>query len=313
MPTFNYKAFNASGAAVSGVVEAETQQMAADMLFAQGYVPSSVKEKVIDTGSGLWARLLKMTQKVPAKDLILFTKQFRSMMHAGVPLMRLLQVLESQTQNAALKRAIRDIGESVKEGSTLHTAMERNGHIFSPLYYNLVKAGEVSGNVPEVMSRLVYIIEHEAKIKSDIKSALQYPIMVLIALVGAFFILLLRRPGCPMFARSGLELPVPTQIALTLSRLINAYWYIGLGALIALIIGLRYFLKTEQGQYVKDALLLKLPLVGPLFVKAIMSRFASIFAILQSSGVPIMVSMKVLTGAIGNQAVAVEFGKVGTR
>ena len=312
MPTFNYKAFNASGAAVSGVVEAETQQMAADMLFAQGYVPSSVKEKVIDTGSGLWARLLKMTQKVPAKDLILFTKQFRSMMHAGVPLMRLLQVLESQTQNAALKRAIRDIGESVKEGSTLHTAMERNGHIFSPLYYNLVKAGEVSGNVPEVMSRLVYIIEHEAKIKSDIKSALQYPIMVLIALVGAFFILLtfVVPKFASMFARSGLELPVPTQIALTLSRLINAYWYIGLGALIALIIGLRHFLKTEQGQYVKDALLLKLPLVGPLFVKAIMSRFASIFAILQSSGVPIMVSMKVLTGAIGNQAVAVEFGKV---
>jgi type IV pilus assembly protein PilC len=312
MPTFNYKAFNASGAAVSGVVEAESQQMAADMLFAQGYVPSSVKEKVIDTGSGLWARLLRMTQKVPAKDLIIFTKQFRSMMHAGVPLMRLLQVLEAQTQNAALKRAIGDIAESVKEGSTLHTAMERNGHIFSPLYYNLVKAGEVSGSVPEVLSRLVYIIEHEAKIKSDIKSALQYPMMVLIALVGAFFILLtfVIPKFASMFARSGLELPVPTQIALTLSRLINDYWYIGLGSLIALFVGLRYFLKTEQGQYVKDALLLKLPLVGPLFVKAIMSRFASIFAILQSSGVPIMVSMKVLTGAIGNQAVAVEFGKV---
>mgnify|MGYP001174001017 FL=1 len=312
MPTFNYKAFNASGAAVSGVVEAESQQMAADMLFAQGYVPSSVKEKVIDTGSGLWARLLKMTQRVPAKDLIIFTKQFRSMMHAGVPLMRLLQVLEAQTQNTALKRAIGDISESIKEGSTLHTAMERNSHIFSPLYYNLVKAGEVSGSVPEVLSRLVYIIEHEAKIKSDIKSALQYPMIVLIALVGAFFILLtfVVPKFASMFARSGLELPVPTQIALTLSKLINDYWYIGLGGLIALVVGLRYFLKTEQGQYLKDALLLKLPLVGPLFVKAIMSRFASIFAILQSSGVPIMVSMKVLSGAIGNQAVAVEFGKV---
>ena len=312
MPTFNYKAFNASGAAVSGVVEAESQQMAADMLFAQGYVPSSVKEKVIDTGSGLWARLLKMTQRVPAKDLIIFTKQFRSMMHAGVPLMRLLQVLEAQTQNTALKRAIGDISESIKEGSTLHTAMERNSHIFSPLYYNLVKAGEVSGSVPEVLSRLVYIIEHEAKIKSDIKSALQYPMIVLIALVGAFFILLtfVVPKFASMFARSGLELPVPTQIALTLSKLINDYWYLGLGGLIALVVGLRYFLKTEQGQYLKDALLLKLPLVGPLFVKAIMSRFASIFAILQSSGVPIMVSMKVLSGAIGNQAVAVEFGKV---
>ena len=123
MPTFNYKAFNASGAAVSGVVEAESQQMAADMLFAQGYVPSSVKEKVIDTGSGVWARLLKMTQKVPAKDLILFTKQFRSMMHAGVPLMRLLQVLEAQTQNVALKKAVRD-AEGLTEDSVPWVRLE---------------------------------------------------------------------------------------------------------------------------------------------------------------------------------------------
>jgi type IV pilus assembly protein PilC len=190
--------------------------------------------------------------------------------------------------------------------------MERNSHIFSPLYSNLVKAGEVSGSLPEVLARLVYIIEHEAKIKADIKSALQYPLMVTIALGIAFFVLLtfVIPQFVTMFSRAGLNLPLPTKIAMEMYKFISVYWYLGLGGLILLIAGLRYFLKTERGQYLKDTLLLRLPIAGPLFVKAIMSRFASIFAILQSSGVPIMVSMKVLSGAIGNKAISVEFDQV---
>jgi len=312
MPSFSYTAFNAAGATVSGVVEADSSQMAADILFTKGYVPSTVTEEKVASESGWQAKLRKITQRVPAKDLIIFTKQFRSMLRAGVPLMRLLQVLESQTQNSALRQAIINISNNIKEGSTLHTAMERNSHIFSPLYYNMVKAGEISGNVPEVLDRVVYIIEHEAKIKSDIKSALQYPIMVTIALIIAFFVLLtfVIPKFASMFDRAGLTLPLPTKIAMLMYKFISVYWYLGLGGLVVLIVGLRLFLKTDQGRYIKDALMLQLPLVGPLFIKAIMSRFASIFAILQSSGVPIMVSMKVLSGAIGNMAIAAEFNRV---
>ncbi len=312
MPSFSYTAFNAAGATVSGVVEADSTQMAADILFTKGYVPSTVTEKKVASESGWREKLRKITNRVPTKDLIIFTKQFRSMLRAGVPLMRLLQVLEAQTQNSALRQVIINISSNIKEGSTLHTAMERNSHIFSPLYYNMVKAGEISGSVPEVLDRLVYIIEHEARIKSDIKSALQYPFMVTIALVGAFFILLtfVIPKFATMFDRAGLTLPLPTKIAMLMYKFISVYWYVSLGGLIVLVVGLRLFLKTEQGQYIKDSLILQLPLVGPLFIKAIMSRFASIFAILQSSGVPIMVSMKVLTGAIGNRAIAAEFNSV---
>jgi type IV pilus assembly protein PilC len=312
MPVYIYKAFNPGGAAVSGVIEADSEQTAADLLFSKGYVPSSVTEKKAASESGWQARLRRITSRVPAQELILFTKQFRSMLAAGVPLMRLLQVLEAQTKNAALREAVAKIAVDIREGSTLHTAMERNSHIFSPLYYNLVKAGEISGNVPEVLARLIYIIEHENRIKSDIKSALQYPIMVTIALVIAFFVLLtfVIPKFATMFARSGLDLPLPTKLALELYNLLAAYWYLGLCAVLVLVVGLRYFLKTDQGQYIKDTILLRLPLVGPLFIKAIMSRFASIFAILQSSGVPIMVSMKVLAGAIGNLAIAAEFNSV---
>jgi type IV pilus assembly protein PilC len=312
MPSFSYKAFNASGGAVSGVIEADSADMAADLLFSKGYVPSHVTAQKAASESGWGARLRKMTSRVPAKDLILFTKQFRSMLHAGVPLMRIFQVLEAQTPNAALKKAVADIAGSIREGSTLSLAMERNSHIFSPLYSNLVKAGEVSGSLPEVLARLVYIIEHEAKIKADIKSALQYPLMVTFALGIAFFVLLtfVIPQFATMFSRAGLNLPLPTKIAMEMYKFISVYWYLGLGGLILLIAGLRYFLKTERGQYLKDTLLLRLPIAGPLFVKAIMSRFASIFAILQSSGVPIMVSMKVLSGAIGNKAISVEFDQV---
>jgi type II secretory pathway component PulF len=312
VPSFDYKAFNAGGKAVSGVVEADSSQMALDILFSRGYVPSAVTEKKAAAEGGWRARLQRMRGHVPAQELILFTKQFRSMLAAGVPLMRLLQVLEAQTKNPVLRQAVTDMSGHIKEGSTLYTALERNSHIFSSLYCNMVKAGEISGNVPEVLARLIYIIEHEAKVKSDIKSALQYPIMVTAALVIAFFILLtfVIPKFATMFERTGLALPVPTKIAMGMYQFISEYWYLGAGGVIALAVGLRLFLRTEQGQYMKDALLLQLPLFGPLFVKAIMSRFASIFAILQSSGVPIMVSMKVLSGAIGNRAIAAELGHI---
>lgn len=312
MPRFSYKAFNASGGAVSGVIEADSAETAANVLFSRGYVPSQVEESIAAPGPEWWSRVRKFTERVTARDLILFTKQFRSMIHAGVPLMRIFQVLESQTQNAVLKRAVAGISVSIKEGATLSTAMERNSHIFSPLYYNLVKAGEISGSLPEVLARLIYIIEHEAKIKADIRSALQYPLMVTVALGVAFIVLLtfVIPQFVQMFSRAGLILPLPTKIAIGMYAVLSAYWYLAVGILIFFVVAVRFFLMTEQGQYLKDTLLLRLPIFGPLIVKAVMSRFASIFAILQASGVPIMVSMRVLSGTIGNAAIAVEFDQI---
>lgn len=315
MPSFAYKAVNPSGAFITGVVEAESADAAADALFTKGYVPSKITPRKAAADSPWRKRLRRIASRVPKTDLIVFTKQFRSMLHAGVPLMRLLQVLEAQTKNSTLKQAIADMTRSIKEGSTLHAAMEKNDHIFSPLYCSLVSAGEASGSVPQVMERLIYIIEHEEKIKADIRSALQYPIIVTVALGIAFFVLLtfVIPKFVTMFGRAGLVLPLPTRIAMGLYQFISVYWYVGLGGLVFLIAGLWLFLRTDRGQYVKDAMLLRLPLAGPLFVKAIMSRFASIFAILQSSGVPIMTAMKVLSEAIGNRAIAAEFDEVRER
>ncbi len=316
MPNYSYQAITESGVTISGDIEAETVDRAASQLMEKGYIPSKLAEKKKGGFqlAGLSAALGKM-HSVKIEDLILFTKQFRSLFKAGVPIVRSLQVLESQTGDKTLKNAIVSISQSIKQGSTLFAALEKHDRIFSPLYRNMIRAGETSGTMPESLERLIYIIEHENKIKSDIKSALQYPIMVTVALVGAFFILetFVVPKFVEMFSKAGIALPVPTKIAIMIYEVLSSYWYLMIGGVIATIVGLRMYLKTEQGLYARDALILRIPILGPLFIKAAMSRFASIFGILQASGVPVMTSMKVLSGVIGNTAIAREFDRVQER
>jgi len=312
MPNYTYQAINERGAIITGNIEAESADRAAGMLAERGYIPSKVKEKSSGVRSEQWLKIRQKMRPVKITDLIIFTKQFRALFKAGVPIVRAFQVLESQTQDRTLKKAIASMSQSIKQGSTLTAAMEKHNTIFSPLYCSMISAGEMSGSVPEALERLIYIIEHEAKIKSDIKSALQYPIIVTIALAIAFFVLLtfVIPKFVAMFSKAGIALPLPTKIALILYQFLSSYWYLLISGVIVMIVVVRIYLKTEHGQYVKDTIILRLPILGPLFVKAAMSRFASIFGILQSSGVPVMTAMKVLSGVIGNKAISSEFDRV---
>ena len=311
MPSYTYQAINERGATIKGDIEAESRDSALTMLSDRGYIPSKVSEKGAGFTFGQWSRK-RLKNPVKPADIILFTKQFNSLFKAGVPIIRAFQVLEAQTQNSILKETIASMSQNIKQGSSLYGAMERHGTIFSPLYVSMVKAGETSGTVTESLERLIYIIEHEAKIKADIKSAMQYPIVVTIALVVAFFVLLtfVIPKFAEMFSKSGIDRPVPTKIAIMLYNFLANYWYLIIVCIIGLFAGLRVYLKTEKGRYVKDTLILRLPVIGPLFVMAAMSRFASIFGMLQSAGVPVMTAMRVLSGIIGNAAIAREFERV---
>jgi type II secretory pathway component PulF len=317
MPKFAYEAINETGVTVEGVIEAESLDAARTILLSRGYIPSRVagaSERGALFGMS-WESLQKRFSGVTMQEIILFTKQFRTMFLAGVPIMRLLEVLEVQVANPKLKQIVTEITHDVREGSPLSDALAKHPTTFNTLYRSMIKAGEASGTIPEVLQRLIYILEHEHKIKSDIKSALQYPIIVVAALGIAFFVLLNyvipRFVG--IFARVGVELPWPTKVSLFLHHLLTDYWLFILVLLIALIAGASYYFKTDQGRFVRDALFLRVPLLGPLFMKAAMSRFASIFSILQSSGVPVMNSLQILSGTIGNAAIAREFDKVRDR
>ncbi len=316
MPKFSYEATTETGASITGSLDADSVDSTVNMLLARGLIPLKVapgKEHGGASASPLNDLQERLT-KVKPPELILFTKQFRTLLKAGVPILTILQVLENQTENLKLKKIAAVMREDIRQGATLYDCFRKHPHTFSSLYCSMVRAGETSGAVPEVLDRLIRIIQHEHKVKSDIMSALHYPIMVCVALAVAFFVLLtfVIPKFAGVFKAANLKLPLPTVICMDLYAFIHNYWYFGLIGFAALFFGLSRYLRTESGRYVKDALILRLPVFGPLFIKAAMSRFASIFAILQASGVPVLDALKVLAGALGNRAIALEFEKIRT-
>jgi len=309
MPAFSYKALNENGNKVTGTIDAATVEEATFILVARGLIPEKINPQYKASSGGVLSGMMALFNKVKVNDLIIFTKQFRSMLSAGVPILRLLQALEAQTESRVLRGAIAQIIVDIRQGLTLSESMQKFPNIFSPLYCAMIRAGEMSGSVPSVMDRLIYIIEHEHKVKSDIKAALRYPMIVVIALGIAFVILLtvVVPQFVSLFSRSGLVLPWPTQIAVMLHKFLVHYWYLLLGFIIIIIVALTLYFKTPQGRFVRDSFFLELPILGPVFKKAALSRFASIFAILQTSGVPVMQSLSILSETIGNEAIARAF------
>ncbi|MFZ5569897.1 MAG: type II secretion system F family protein [Thermodesulfobacteriota bacterium] len=315
MPKYKYLAFDESGAEKNGSLDADSLEMALNQLNARGWIPSRVMAASGASAGFTIQAVNEYLTPVNAPELILFTKQFRTMLRSGVPMIKLLQILETQTENIRLKSIILAMAEDIREGASLHDAFRKHPKAFSPLYCSMVQAGEASGALPEVLDRLSYIIEHEHKIKSDIRSALQYPLIVILFLFLAFFTLLtfVLPKFVRIFLSAGLTLPWPTRICLSLYEIINRHWPILLLGVAAGLLLLIYYLRTEPGRYARDTILLRTPLIGSLFLKAAMSRFASIFAILQSSGVEIRECMKILTGTMGNSAIAREFEKITSR
>ncbi|MBF0528311.1 MAG: type II secretion system F family protein [Deltaproteobacteria bacterium] len=304
MQKFAYKAYNINGTRVTGVIEADSRELASSQLTARGLIPDQIKPERSSTG--LWAKLEKLLISVKPFELILFSKQLGTMIRAGIPIIRLFQILENQTESKALKPIVAEIMQDIQAGSSITESFRKHPRAFNNLYVSMLHAGEVGGTLPEVLDRLIYIIEHEFKIKRDIKAAMSYPIIVVIALIVAFFILLtfVVPKFVDIFVKAGIALPLPTKICMALYEAIFSYWPYGLAGLAALSVFLSFYLKTDHGRLMKDRLLLRIPLIGPLFLNSAMSRFASIFSILQGSGVPVLDIIRILSGTIGNYAIA---------
>jgi type IV pilus assembly protein PilC len=306
MPKFNYKAITETGTATKGEIDADSVESASSMLAARGYIPTQVsatRGAAPAAGSSGFSGWLS---SVKTPELILFTKQFKTLIRSGVPMLTILQVLEDQTEHKRLKSILGKIHQDIREGASLFDAFRRHPSVFSPLYCSMLRAGESSGALPEILDRLVYVIEHEHKVKSDITSAMTYPIIVLSFLTVAFFILLVGviPRFVSVFKKAGLVLPLPTRICIGLYEMITQYWYVFAAVVVFGGIALLLYSRTDQGRFVRDTLLLHLPLAGKLLQKSALSRFASIFSILQASGVDILDAMDILSGTIGNSAIA---------
>jgi type IV pilus assembly protein PilC len=306
MPKFSYKAITETGAVAKGEIDADSVESASSLIAARGLIPTQVLEHKGTSPASGQPGFSGLFSGVKTPELILFTKQFKTLIRSGVPMLTILQVLEEQTENKNLQSVLNRIHQDIREGASLYDAFRRHPNVFPPLYCSMLKAGESAGALPEILDRLVYVIEHEHKVKSDVRSAMTYPIIVLSFLTIAFFVLLIGviPKFVNVFKASGLDLPLPTKICLALYQLIVQYWYLMAIAVIGGGIAFFLYSRTEQGRLVRDTLLLKMPLAGKLFQKAAVSRFASIFSILQSSGVDILEAMDILSGTIGNSAIS---------
>jgi len=315
MPNYSYRAIDKDGSSVSGNIMADSVAVAGDLLATRGYVPLKVKKAGAASGRTFWSSLTVRRGAVKAADILIFTKQLRSMIRAGISIVRVLGILEAQTQSPVLKKVAAALAADIKKGVALHDAMKKYPYAFSPLYLSMIHAGETSGSLPEVLKRLTYIMEHEEQVKKDVKAALRYPAIVLGFLSVAFFILVIfvMPKFAALFERAHVALPMPTRICIGLYHALNDYGYIWLGCAVAVVFVVIRLLKEKSVRYKVDDYKTKLPIIGPLIIKSTMSRFSSVFATLLASGVTIMNSFDILSEIINNTAISAAFIKTKER
>jgi len=243
--------------------------------------------------------------RIKDKDIAVFTRQFATMIDAGLPLVQCLEVLASQQEKKPFRKTLTEIRQDVEGGSTFAAALKKHPKVFGELYANMVEAGEAGGILDTILNRLAGYIEKAMNLKKKIKSAMIYPsTIVTVAIIVVIFLLIFVIPTFKsMFEGFGATLPLPTRIVLAASRLVRAYFFIGLGAAIAAVVGLRVYYRSPSGKKVIDTLLLKAPVFGPLIKKVAVAKFTRTLGTLISSGVAILEGLEITAKTAGNKVV----------
>jgi type IV pilus assembly protein PilC len=307
MPVYTYRGTNRAGGAVSGEQSASNKAELINLLRRQQIKVSKLSEK------GKEFSLPTFKAGVNAKDLAVFTRQFSVMIDAGLPLVQCLEILAGQQENKTFESVLTTTRASVEGGSTLSAAMRQHEKVFDALYVNLVEAGEAGGILDTILQRLANYIEKNVKLKRAVKSALVYPVAVLLVAGGVITLLLWK--VVPIFATLflglGVDLPLPTRIVIALSNFIGSIFGLMILVLfIAVAVALKLWHGTEQGRFILDGTLLKLPLVGILLRKIAVARFTRTLGTLISSGVPILEGLDITARTAGNAVIEKALGQV---
>jgi len=303
MAVFEYVAFDASGKKTKGVVDADSAKGARSRLQGQGLFPESVKEVgEKKAGSGWNVNIDFSRKKVDSTALAVLTRQLATLVGAGMPLVEALTALAEQLDNPAIKSVISEVGDMVKEGSTLADGMSKHPKVFPTLYVNMVSSGEASGKLDIVLSRLADLYEGQALLQRKVVSAITYPALMLLLCVLAIVILLafVVPEITSIFTEKGATLPLPTQIVVWLSDTLQSYWWLLILLAIGPVILLKRYGKTEKGRKDIDSLKFKLPLIGPLIVKVATSRFSRNLGTMLSSGVELLSALGIAKNIVGN-------------
>ena len=266
-------------------------------------IPNRIREK----GKGLEKEITipGFGEKVKTKDLSIFTRQFATMIDAGLPIVQCLDILGEQSESKLLRNTVRTIRQDVEGGATLADALRKHPKIFDALYINMVEAGEAGGVLNTVLNRIALFIEKANKLKKKVKGAMIYPCAIIAVAVIVVSILLIF--VIPVFAElygsMGKALPAPTQITINISNWFVASWYYLLFALGGVVAGVRFYYQSDQGRINIDGLLLRLPVIGDMLRKVAVARFSQNMAILLSSGVPILEGLAITARTAGNKVV----------
>jgi len=303
MSTFTYVGRTRQGAVKKGELTAKTRDEAVDQLRKQQVVVTSLEEK---SGGGKFK--LNIGSGLTDKDLVVFTRQFGTMINAGLPLIQCLDILSTQSENKVLRETVGDVKNSVEAGSTFSDALKRHPKVFDDLYVNMIHAGEVGGLLDTILTRLAKHIEKAMKLKGQIKSAMVYPTAIVGVAVVIISVLMVW--VIPVFAQMFTEmsggkvgLPGPTQIVINVSNFFQSYWYAMFGAMAGAIFAIKRYYATVNGRVVIDKLLLKMPIVGDLIRKASVAKFTRTLGTLITSGVPLLEGLSICAKTSGNKVI----------
>jgi type IV pilus assembly protein PilC len=297
MPVFTYQARSLSGEVQSGELELKSRDDVVGHLRRQRLIPVKIDQK---HAAGI---NISFGNPISTKDIVIFTRQFATMINSGLPLVQSLDILAKQSENKALRKVIEKVLYDVESGQTLADAMREHPKTFTDLFVNMVAAGEAGGILDTILLRLAVFLEKADALKRKIKGAMIYPSVIMTVAVGAVAVLLIFVIPTfqTMFEQSGVPLPGPTQFVIMLSEILQAQWFVFLGVGVALVYMVRRYYKTSQGELVLDRLILNLPVVGPLQRKAAIARFTRTLGTLVSSGVSILDGLEITARTAGNR------------
>ncbi len=304
MAKYQWEGRSRNGSSQKGVMEAPSQTVVEAQLKRYGFTGVSIKEQ----GKGL-SMEIKIpgfgSKKVTTKELVIFTRQFATMIDSGLPLVQCLEILSSQQENKAFKDVLLKVKESVESGSTFADALSKHPKVFDNLFVSLVAAGEVGGILDTILSRLAAYTEKSMKLKKQIKGAMVYPATVMsvaVIVVGVIMVFVIPT-FAKMFADFGGDLPGPTKLVIALSNFLVKYLIVIIAAIFVLIFLFKKYYATDRGRKTMDKLALKAPIVGDLIRKVAVAKFTRTLGTLVSSGVPIMDGLDIVARTAGNRVV----------
>ncbi len=298
MPIYMWTAETKRGRVIKGELEAVDENVVQNQLKRRNLVVKKVKEKPKD----LFENVAFMQPGIKKRDLVIFTRQFSTMIDAGLPLVQGLSILADQTENPSFRKLLKQVVSDVEGGASLNEALKKHPHVFDDLFVHLVAAGEVGGILDTILQRLAGYIEDAEKLKSKIKGAMTYPIVVMVIAIGVLGIIMVFVIPVfqEMFSSGGNALPAPTQFVVDLSDFTTKYIIHIIVGLVLFAVGYKQFRKSAFGRKATDGLFLKLPIFGPLLKKVAVARFTRTLGTMISSGVPILDALEICAKTAGN-------------